>query len=80
MSAKEIEGWEDYTIDIKGNVFSKKRNKYLKQTVDKYGYCRVNLQKDKKILKYQIDKDGYYRISLWKSINEIEKELSITMF
>jgi hypothetical protein len=48
MSAKEIEGWEDYTIDIKGNVFSKRRNKYLKQTVDKYGYCKVNLHKDKK--------------------------------
>ena len=35
---KDINGWEDYTIDDKGNVFSKRRNKYLKQTVDKYGY------------------------------------------
>ena len=28
-------------------MFSKRKNKYLKQTIDKNGYCKVSLQKDK---------------------------------
>lgn len=47
LKVKAINGWEDYTIDTDGNVFSIRKNKYLKQTIDKYGYCKVTLQKDK---------------------------------
>lgn len=47
LKIKDVKGWEDYTIDINGNVFSKRKNKYLKQTINKYGYCKVTLQKDK---------------------------------
>ena len=44
---KDIEGFEDYTIDKKGNIYSKRKRKYLKQTINKFGYCKVTLQKDK---------------------------------
>ena len=44
---KDIEGFEDYTIDEKGNIYSKRKRKYLKQTINKFGYCKVTLQKDK---------------------------------
>ena len=44
---KDIEGFEDYTIDEKGNIYSKRKRKYLKQTINKFGYCQVTLQKDK---------------------------------
>ena len=47
MSAKEIEGWEDYTIDINGNVFSKRKNKYLKPIKNKCGYYNISLNKNK---------------------------------
>lgn len=47
LKIKDIQDWEDYTIDSKGNVFSKRKNKYLKPTVNKYGYCKVTLQKNK---------------------------------
>lgn len=47
LRIRDIKGWEDYTIDIDGNVFSKRKNKFLKQTINKYGYCKVKLQKNK---------------------------------
>lgn len=47
LKIKDIQGWEDYTIDIDGNVFSKRKKKYLKQETNKYGYCKVKLQKNK---------------------------------
>jgi hypothetical protein len=47
LKIKDIQNFEDYTIDINGNVFSKRKNKYLRQTINKYGYCKVTLQKDK---------------------------------
>lgn len=47
LKIRDIKNWEDYTIDIKGNVFSKRKNKYLRQTINKYGYCMVALQKNK---------------------------------
>lgn len=43
----KIKDFEDYTIDEQGNIFSIRKNKYLKQTVNKYGYCKVTLQKNK---------------------------------
>lgn len=42
----KIKDFEDYTIDKNGNVFSIRKNKYLKQTINKYGYCKVTLQKN----------------------------------
>lgn len=47
LKIKDIKNFEDYTIDTNGNVYSKRKRKYLKQTVNKYGYCKVTLQKDK---------------------------------
>ena len=43
----KIKDFEDYTIDETGNVFSIRKNKYLKQTINRNGYCKVTLQKDK---------------------------------
>lgn len=34
-------------MDTNGNVYSKRKNKYLKQTINKFGYCQVTLQKNK---------------------------------
>lgn len=47
LKIKDIKGFEDYTIDTDGNVFSKRNNKYLKQTINKFGYCKVTLQNNK---------------------------------
>ena len=44
MRRVDIKGFEDYQITDDGRVWSKKRNKYLKQSVDKY--CRLNLYND----------------------------------
>ena len=43
----KVKDFEDYTIDETGNVFSIRKNKYLKQTTNRNGYCKVTLQKDK---------------------------------
>ena len=47
LKIKDIREFKDYTIDTEGNVYSKRKHKYLKQTINKYGYCKVTLQKDK---------------------------------
>ena len=47
LKIKGIKEFKDYTIDTEGNVYSKRKHKYLKQTINKYGYCKVTLQKDK---------------------------------
>lgn len=43
----KIKDFDDYMIDEQGNIFSIRKNKYLKQTVNKCGYCKVTLQKNK---------------------------------
>lgn len=45
---KEILGYENYTIDENGNIFSKKRNIYLKPFKNKSGYPAVNLSSNGK--------------------------------
>ena len=47
MIMLKIKDFEDYTIDETGNVFSIRKSKYLKQTINRNGYCKVTLQKDK---------------------------------
>lgn len=47
LKIKDIQGFESYTVDTNGNVFSKIKNKYLRQTINKFGYCKVTLQKNK---------------------------------
>lgn len=47
LKIKDIQNFEDYTISVDGKIFSKRKNKYLKQTINKNGYCKVTLQKDK---------------------------------
>ena len=37
LKIKDIKKFKDYTIDTEGNVYSKKKHKYLKQTINKYG-------------------------------------------
>ena len=48
LRIKEVEGFEDYTIDTDGNVYSKRSNKYLKPQTDKYGYYKLGLRQNKK--------------------------------
>ena len=43
----KVKDFEDYTIDETGNVFSIRKNKYLKKTINRNGYCKVTLQKEK---------------------------------
>ena len=43
---KEIKGYENYLIDEKGNIFSRKRHKFLKTSVNAYGYPSIYLSKD----------------------------------
>ena len=47
LKIKDVKGFEDYCVDINGNVFSKRKNKHLKQHINKFGYCKVKLQKNK---------------------------------
>ena len=47
LKIKDIENFECYTINTNGEVFSKRKNKYLKQVINKDGYCKVKLQKNK---------------------------------
>jgi hypothetical protein len=42
---KEIEGFEDYTININGKIFSKRKKIFLKTHIDKDGYRMVVLSK-----------------------------------
>jgi hypothetical protein len=45
---KDIEGFNDYTINTKGQVFSKRKNIFLKTRLDKDGYVMVVLCKSGK--------------------------------
>jgi len=47
MEFQPIRGYEDYTIGKDGTI-KNKQGRILKFRFDKYGYARVNLQKDKK--------------------------------
>ena len=47
LKIKDIESFEDYTIDIYGNVYSKRKKIFLKQAINKGNYCKVTLQKNK---------------------------------
>ena len=52
----DIKGFENYTIDLYGNVYSKKRKKFLKQSFHKgerKGYFQISLKKNGK--KHTID-------------------------
>ena len=44
----EVIGFPNYLIYSDGRVWSKYRNKFLKQSLDRCGYCRVNLRGDNK--------------------------------
>lgn len=55
LKIKDIKGFEDYTIDTNGNVYSKKSHRYLKQTVTKHGFSSVSLYNGK-YKKYSIHK------------------------
>ena len=49
MELYDIIGYEGiYKIDKKGNVFSLKRNRYMKPYPDKDGYLRIGLRKNNK--------------------------------
>ena len=46
---KVIEGFPNYLIYPDGSVFSKKRNKFLKQCLNNKGYMMVNLYNNRKV-------------------------------
>ena len=50
----EINGYEDYLIYNDGRVFSKKRNRFLKQAANGRGYIQVRLYKDGKVKSHLI--------------------------
>jgi len=39
----DIKGYENYTIDIDGNIWSKKKNRYIRQSLTWDGYNQVGL-------------------------------------
>lgn len=43
----KIKDFEDYLIDENGNIFSIRKNKYLKWSINKYGYAKVKLHNNK---------------------------------
>ena len=45
---KDINGFENYKISDKGNVFSKKTNTIMKPTPDKKGYLRISFYENGK--------------------------------
>lgn len=44
----DIKGFEDYSITLNGEVYSKKRKVFLKQEIAQGGYLRVTLRKNNK--------------------------------
>jgi len=44
----DIKGYENYTIDLDGNVWSKRSKKYLKPATNKNGYLQLILRKNMK--------------------------------
>ena len=44
----EIEGFENYTINESGNIYSKKRNIFMKYCINKKGYLIISLSKNGK--------------------------------
>ena len=47
-----MEFWDNYIVYNSGEVFSKKRKKFLKQRNDKDGYKRVDLTNKDKVKKH----------------------------
>ena len=50
----KIKDFEDYLIDENGNIYSTRKKKYLKTIINKYGYCKVKLQKNKIIKMFSV--------------------------
>jgi hypothetical protein len=50
----EVEGYSNYLIYKDGRVWSKKRNKYLKPRINRYGYMDINLCKNGKKKKWSV--------------------------
>jgi len=50
----EIDNYPDYLIYPNGKVFSKKRNKFLKDKTNKYGYKEISICKDSKTKTFYI--------------------------
>lgn len=43
-----IKGYENYSVDVDGQIYNTKTGRALKPSVGANGYCRVNLRKDGK--------------------------------
>ena len=50
----EINGFENYTIDETGNIYSKYSNKFLKPSGNTYGYLQISLYKNCKLKKFLV--------------------------
>lgn len=51
---KDIEGYSNYKISNLGRIYSKKSNIFLKQRLDRYGYCCVMLSKNGKVKNFLV--------------------------
>ena len=51
---KTINGWPDYQISNTGRVYSKRFNRYLKQSKTEYGKLQVVLSKDGRLQSFKI--------------------------
>lgn len=51
---KRIKGFEDYLINVFGDIYSMKSNIWLKQCNDKYSYLYINLCKKGKYKKFKV--------------------------
>jgi len=50
----DIPGYENYTIDTTGNVYSKNSKKYLKSGYNMSGYRHIGLYKNKKCYRFLV--------------------------
>ncbi len=48
----EIPGYSNYTIDLDGNIWSKKYKRFMKTQIDLDGYEKLQLRNDKKETRY----------------------------
>lgn len=71
MLHKAIKGFEDYLVTDTGRVYSLKSGKYLKLHVDKDGYLRVGLYRQKRYLK------GVHRLVAEAFIENLENKPTV---
>jgi len=54
MNVRKLKGFDNYSIDEYGNVFSFNKNRYLKPSIDKDGYVIITFSCDSKPKKFKV--------------------------